>query len=80
MTDVPALTPVATPLVALTVATVAVPLDQAEAVVTLIEVPSAKLAVATNCCAPPIVVAAVAGETATETNAAAGIPKIGSRP
>jgi hypothetical protein len=80
MVDVPAATPIARPVVLLTVATVVIADTQADEVDTLREVPSEKVAVATNCWVPLVGIVAVAGVTASATRSAAGKPKIASRP
>lgn len=67
MTDAPGATPVATPVVGTTVATPVVADDQVEDVVTFLVEPSLKVAVAVNCCVPPIGTEAVAGVTAMDT-------------
>lgn len=80
MTAVPLTTPFATPEVLSTVATVGLADDQAEVVVTSREAPSANVAVATNCCMPPLATVAVAGLTVSVVSVVELKPKIGSRP
>jgi hypothetical protein len=68
MTDVPTATPVAMPDVLLTVATPVVPEVQLEDAVTSLDVPSAYVAIATNCWGAPIGIEAVAGVTAIDAD------------
>src|SRR5450830_607591 len=69
----PLLTPLVIPETPLTVP----PDVQVDVAVTSREEPSLYVAVATNCCAPPIATVAVNGMTVTLASAAAGRPKIG---
>lgn len=80
MIALPLATPVAMPVALLTVATAGVPELQLEDAVTSRDAPSAKVAVATNCCVPPVGTEAIAGVTAIETRSAAGKPNTGPRP
>src|SRR5476649_2716905 len=71
-TLLPTLTPVASPPLALTLATAGVAEVQADAVVTSCDEPSAYLATAVNCTVPATGKAAVAGVTVTLVSATSG--------
>jgi hypothetical protein len=70
--EVPALTPVTTPLVGATVAIAAVALVQLAVVLTSRVEPSLKVATATKACTPLVGTDAVVGVTATDTTVGAG--------
>lgn len=72
--------PLAMPVSLTTLAIAGLPELHTEAVVTSRETPSAKVAVATNCCMPPLATVAVAGLTVRVERVVDGNPKIGSRP
>src|SRR5471032_2821116 len=80
MTELPAATPVARPLAALTVALAGVALVQVDAVLTSRVEPSLYVAVATNCWLRPAMTLGAAGVTASDDSVAAGKPRMGSRP